>query len=501
MIAIELKNIVKRFANVIANDHIDLQIPQGEIRALVGENGAGKSTLMNILYGLIAPDAGEIWINEQSQHFTSPLDAIEAGLGMVHQHFMLFPSLTVTENIIYGKEPTRNGWIDRRAAKTTVSQLAETYGLSVDPDAIVGQLPVGVQQWVEILKALYRQASILILDEPTAVLTPHERNILFSVLRRLANQGTTVVFITHKLNEVIELSDKATVLRAGKVITTLETKETTADSITQAMVGRKVALHPTKTTQPLGKPVLAIKDLTVQDPGGKSAVQQVSFTVHAGEIVGIAGVAGNGQTELIKALSGLQAVTSGSIALQGEEVTHLSIAERRNRGLAYVPEDRSTTGLALEGDISENLIMGQQATPLFSQKGWLSFSRIWEISQQWIQKFTIKAPQPSVTAAYLSGGNQQKIVIARELSHDSQLLIAEQPTRGVDIGAIEFIHDHLLQFRNAGKAILLISSELSEVLTLADRILVMFEGRVAGEVAGDQANEATLGLWMAGGKG
>lgn len=501
MYAVELRQIVKRFPGVIANDHIDLAVEPGEIRAVVGENGAGKTTLMNILYGLYQPDEGELLVRGEPQQFHSPLDAIRAGLGMVHQHFMLFPSLTVAENVIYGNEPTRGGFVDVKAANARVRQLAAEYGLQVEPTAVVGALPVGVRQRVEILKTLYRNASILILDEPTAVLTPQERDTLFIILRRLAEQGKTILFITHKLNEVMAISDQATVLRGGQVTATLTTANSSPQEITRFMVGREVALRVDKTPAQPGEPVLAVTGLTVRDQTERTVVKQVSFEVRAGEIVGLAGVAGNGQTELVEALTGLRKTAAGRVALSGQEITQAPVSERRERGLAYIPEDRAEAGLALAASVTDNLLMGYQTRPALAKNGLLQFREIARRSRALIERFGIKTSHPTEAGANLSGGNQQKIVVARELSHDSRLLIAEQPTRGVDVGSIEFIHTNLIACRDAGQAILLISSELGEVMALADRILVMYEGEIVGEVAATEATEAQLGLLMAGAQG
>lgn len=498
MYAVELRQIVKRFPGVIANDHIDLAVEPGEIRALVGENGAGKTTLMNILYGLYQPDEGELLVRGEPQQFHSPLEAIRAGLGMVHQHFMLFPSLTVAENVIYGNEPTRAGFVDVKAANARVQQLAAEYGLQVEPTAVVGHLPVGVRQRVEILKTLYRNASILILDEPTAVLTPQERDTLFVILRRLAEQGKTILFITHKLNEVMAISDQATVLRGGQVTATLTTANSSPQEITRFMVGREVVLRVDKSPARPGEPVLNVAGLTVRDGTERAVVKQVSFEVRAGEIVGLAGVAGNGQTELIEALTGLRPTAAGRVQLNGQEITHASVFERRASGLAYIPEDRVEAGLALEASVADNLLMGYQTQPALAKNGLLHFREIARRSQALIERFGIKTSHPTEAGANLSGGNQQKMVVARELSHDSRLLIAEQPTRGVDVGSIEFIHTTLIAYRDGGQAILLISSELGEVMALADRILVMYEGEIVGQVAGSEATEARLGLLMAG---
>ncbi len=498
--AIELRGIVKRFPGVLANDHIDLQVEKSEIRALVGENGAGKTTLMRILYGLYRPDEGEIYLNGEKAVFHSPMEAIRAGLGMVHQHFMLFPSLSVSENIIYGSEITKAGFVDIDTAHKRVEELADRYGLRVDPKARVGTLPVGVRQRVEILKMLYRDAKTLILDEPTAVLTPQERDGLFTILRELARQERTIIFITHKLNEVMDISDNATVLRGGRVSGTLKTADTSPEEISRLMVGREVLFRIQKTSSETGKTVLNVENLEVQNETGRRLVREVSFDVRQGEIVGIAGVAGNGQTELVEALTGLRKTDGGTVSMQGRDITHGSVEERRLAGLTYIPEDRGHVGLALNASVSDNLIMGYQRSEPISRKLILSYPSIREFSQKLIERFAIKVSQAREKTANLSGGNLQKVVLARELGHNSALLVAEQPTRGVDVGSIEFIHQELLNYRQAGKGILLISAELSEIRSLSDRILVMYEGEIVGELDPDdpETTEERLGLYMAG---
>ncbi len=495
---LELHQITKRFPGVLANDRVDLSIEKGEIRALVGENGAGKSTLMKILYGLYQPDAGELLLRGQRVLFHSPQEAIKAGLGMVHQHFMLFPSLSVFENVIYGEEPTRLGFVDGTSARQRVRAFSEQYGVAIDPDAKVGNLPVGTRQRVEILKTLYRNANILILDEPTAVLTPQEQHELFGVLRRLADNGKTIIFITHKLNEVMKISDRATVLRDGRVVTTLETAHTSPAEISRAMVGRDVIFRVSKPPTQSGDVTLRVADLYVRNAQGRDAVRGVSFDVRAGEIVGIAGVTGNGQNELVEALTGLRPIRSGQIALRGQDITKQAVAERRTAGMAYIPEDRSRVGLALDATLRENLAMAYQHAPRLQQRGWQNGGALRQHAQGLIAQFAIKTPNENALAVNLSGGNRQKIVVARELTHQAPLLVAEQPTWGVDVGSIEFIHQQLIEYRQTGHAVLLISADLNEVMTLSDRILVMYEGRIAGEVGGDAATEEGLGLLMAG---
>ncbi len=498
--AFELAGIVKRFGAVVANDRVDLAVERGEIRALLGENGAGKTTLMRVLYGLEAPDAGEIRIDGRRRTLGSPSDAIRAGLGMVHQHFMLFPSLTAAENVVYGREPRRGGWrrglLDRLEASRRVAELGERYGLPVDPETRLGDLPVGLRQRVEILKALYRRAQTLILDEPTAVLTPAERDALFRVLRQLATEGRTIVFITHRLGEVMALADRATVMRDGRVTATVDVAGTSPEALCRHMVGRDVVLRPARTPKPPGAPMLAVEHLTVRDAAGRRAVGGVTFEVRAGEILGVAGVAGNGQRELAAALAGLLPIESGHVEIRGRDVTRANVAERRRAGLAYVPEDTGGVGLALGASIADNLIMTSRRE--LTRRGVLARARARELAARLVERFAVKAPALDATAATLSGGNRQKLVAARELSREPALLIAEQPTQGVDVGVAEAVHRDLLAARAAGRAVLLISAELGELTALADRILVMFEGRIAGEVAGEEADEETLGLLAAG---
>ncbi|MGW0832773.1 ABC transporter ATP-binding protein [Streptomyces prunicolor] len=490
--AVELRGITKRFPGTLANDAVDLTVHRGEIHALMGENGAGKSTLMSILYGMERADAGSIRIDGREVAFGDPSAAMAAGLGMVHQSFKLFDSLTVAENVVYAAEPRRFGLVDRAAARRRVRELAEEHGLAVDPDARVGDLPVGLRQRVEILKLLHRGARTLILDEPTAVLTPTEADALFAVLKSLAAQGRTVILVTHKLREVLEGSDNVTVLRDGRVVARLVTADTSADEIAAAMTGRAVELDRVHAPGTPGEAVLEVASLTTD------AVHDVGLTVHAGEIVGIAGVAGNGQSELIEALAGLRPVASGRVTLKGRDITHVSATERRTQGLAYVPEDRHAVGTAPAASVADNLAMGHHRTSL-STKGLLPPASVRAHAGRLIERFGIKAATPEVPASALSGGNLQKLLIGRELAHEAPLLLVEQPTRGVDIGAIQNIHDQIVAYRDAGHAVLLVSAELSEIRGLADRVLVMYEGRVTATYTKDEADERALGLAMAGG--
>ncbi|GHD48084.1 ABC transporter [Streptomyces mirabilis] len=491
-VAVELRGITKRFPGTLANDAVDLTVRRGEIHALMGENGAGKSTLMSVLYGMERPDAGEIRIDGRAVTFADPGAATAAGLGMVHQSFKLFDSLTVAENVVFAAEPRRFGLVDRAAARRRVRELAAEHGLTVDPDARVGDLPVGLRQRVEILKLLHRGARTLILDEPTAVLTPAEADALFAVLKSLTAQGRTVILVTHKLREVLEGSDNVTVLRDGRVVARLRTAETTADEIAAAMTGRAVELDRVHAPGTPGDVVLDVQDLTTD------AVREVRLTVRAGEIVGIAGVAGNGQSELIEALAGLRRITAGRVTLRGRDITHASATERRARGLAYVPEDRHAVGTAPAASVADNLAMGHHRTSL-SSRGLLPPAAVHAHARRLVERFGVKAGTPEVPASALSGGNLQKLLIGRELAHEAPLLLVEQPTRGVDIGAIQNIHDELIAYRDAGHAVLLVSAELSEIRGLADRVLVMYEGRVTATYPKDGADERTLGLAMAGG--
>ena len=497
-IELELRGITKRFDRVVANDSVDLTVRAGEIHAIVGENGAGKTTLMSILYGLIPPDEGEILIRGNPVRFESALDAIQAGLGMVHQAFKLFPTLTVAENVVFRSEPMRRGLIDRQASVAVVQELAEAYGLAVDPTAVVERLPVGVLQRVEILKALYRDAQVLILDEPTAVLTPQERDMLFDVVRRLRDAGRTILFITHKLGEVMAVSDRVTVLRNGKSVAELVTSETTPEEITRHMVGRDIDLGKRASPHQPGQVVLSVSGLEVLGEHDRPVVHDAAFDVRAGEIVGVAGVAGNGQTEMIEALTGLRPVERGVVTLSGTDITHAEVAARRAAGLAYIPEDRHVVGTTSHATVSENLLMGHHREDDVAARGWFKIDEVRRRANELVDRFNIRTSSIAAPVATLSGGNLQKVVVARELAYEAPLLIAEQPTRGVDIGAIEFIHGQLLDYRDAGGAVLMVSAELSEILALSTRILVMFEGRVVAELDPGTVDEREIGRYMTG---
>ena len=494
---LEAIGIVKRYDSLVANDHVSLTVERGETHAVMGENGAGKSTLMSILYGLQAPDEGRILLRGREVRYRSPLDAIAQGVSMVHQAFKLFNSLTVWENVVYGREPQRMGFLDRAEAIAKVGALAELYHLQLDPRAIVGRLSVGVRQRVEILKALYGDARILILDEPTAVLTPQERDGLFAVIRNLTANGRTVIFVTHKLHEVMAIADRVTVLRDGRVAASMTTKETSPSEIIRAMTGRAVNLTVEKGPAKPGAIMLKVDGLMVRG-AGRPAVDRVSFTIRAGEIVGAAGVAGNGQTELIETLTGLRAPDYGRVEIAGREVTRADVEQHRRAGLAYIPEDRTTTGSALQASATDNLAMGFHRAPPLAHRGLIDHRAFAAHARRLIARFDVRVGGEAQKAGSLSGGNLQKLVVARELTHEGPLLIAEQPTRGVDVGATQFIHGLLIAERDKDRAILLVSAELSEIMALSDRILVMFEGRVLADMPGAEADEETLGFLMAG---
>ncbi|MER8952107.1 ABC transporter ATP-binding protein [Mesorhizobium sp. M0833] len=498
--AIELIGIDKRFGAVRANRDINLEIMRGTIHGIVGENGAGKSTLMSILYGFYQADSGEIRVGGQPASIKTPNDAIALGIGMVHQHFMLVDNFSVLENVILGAESDALLKKSIAKARSELERLEREYGLEVDPDAVIEELPVGLQQRVEILKALYRGAEILILDEPTGVLTPAEADHLFRILRQLKEQGKTIVLITHKLREIMAITDTVSVMRQGTMVATRETRKTTVEELAELMVGRRVLLRVEKGEAKAGGVKLAVKNLTVKDSRGVTMVDDVSFDVHAGEIVGIAGVAGNGQSELLEAISGIRHAVSGSVMLDGKPIDLTGAAdpgELRERGLAHVPEDRHHVGLVLAFEENENSILGYQDDERYLKGPFLDIDAIRDDARDKIVKYDIRPADCRLKTANFSGGNQQKIVLAREMEQDPGVLIVGQPTRGVDVGAIEFIHKRLIAMRDQGKAVLVVSVELDEIRSLSDRILVMFAGRIVGE-RGPDATEGELGLLMAG---
>jgi len=498
---LELKHITKRFPGVLANNDVSAAVAPGEVLALLGENGAGKSTLMNVAYGLLDADEGEIVVDGEIVKIRAPRDAIALRIGMVHQHFMLVEPLTVTENIVLGMEPSGPfGIIDQATARARVVELSDRYGLKVDPDARVRDLSVGRQQRVEILKALYREARILILDEPTAVLTPQEVRELFEIVRELVAQGLAVVIITHKLDEVMAFADRIIVMRNGAVVGETSPSACNEEGLAKMMVGREVVLRVEKGPSTPGANVLQVTDLTALDDRKLEALKGVSFVVREGEIVGIAGVDGNGQTELIEAIMGLRRPTAGTVQLRGKDITHDSPAGTIAAGVSHVPEDRHRRGLVLEFDLVENVALGDQRRPPFSRFGVLNRKALDAEARSRIAEYDVRTPSEHVAAANLSGGNQQKLVLARELGRNPDLLIAAQPTRGLDVGAIEFVHRRILAERDSGKGVLLVSMELEEVMSLSDRILVMYEGRVVAEFEGGTVTEEELGYYMTGGK-
>ncbi len=496
--ALELRQITKRFGSLIANDAIDFQLRRGEIHALLGENGAGKSTLMNVLYGLQQPDEGVVSLDGEPVRIDSPRRAIALGIGMVHQHFMLVPVMTVAENLVLGSEPHRGPLLDLASAAARTREISERFGLAVDPDARVEDLGVGAQQRVEILRALFRNARVLVLDEPTAVLTAQEAQDLFRVLRALCDDGTSVVFITHKLHEVLDVSDRVTVLRRGRKVDTVATADATDRSLARLMVGRDVLLRVEKGDRAPGDALLQVRDLEVDDDRGLPAVRNVSLDVRAGEIVGVAGVDANGQSELVEALTGLRRARAGTVTVEGRDLTEARVREVIDAGVGHIAEDRHRRGLVLQFDLAENLCLHEYRRPAMARFGWLSPKRMAERARGLLREYDVRGGDADTPAASLSGGNQQKCVIARELAADPRVLIAAQPTRGLDVGAIEFVHRRLVQERDKGRAILLISLELEEIRSLADRVLVVYEGEIVAEMP-PTASEEEFGVAMTGG--
>lgn len=505
-IVLEARGITKQFPGVLANDRVDFDLRQGEVHALLGENGAGKSTLMNILYGLYKADSGEVTVNGAPLNLSSPKDAIQHGIGMVHQHFMLIPVFSVTENIMLGAETDHRAKksdaalvkLDRKEVAQKVAALSDQYGFEIDPLALIGDLPVGVQQRVEIVKALYRNASILILDEPTAVLTPQEAEDLFRIIRELTQRGVSIIFITHKLKEVLAVADRITVMRGGHVVGTTKPSETNEQQLAAMMVGREVILTVDKTPAKPKENVLKVDGLRVRDQRSLEAVRGISFDVCAGEILGIAGVQGNGQTELAEALTGLRNPEAGKIQLSNLDLTGKSPRAFTETGLAHIPEDRQKHGLVMSYTVADNMILCDYYQPPFSSHGMLQQTAVDENARKLIKEYDVRTPSPYVAAGKLSGGNQQKVIVARELSREVKLVIANQPTRGLDVGSIEYIHKEIVSMRDLGVAVLLISAELDEIMALSDRIAVMYRGEIVITVDAKSVTREQLGLWMAG---
>ncbi len=501
--AIEMLNITKRFPGIVANDNITLQLKKGEIHALLGENGAGKSTLMSVLFGLYQPEEGEIRKDGKKVEIKDPNDANELGIGMVHQHFKLVECFSVLDNIILGVETTKGGFLKKKEAKKKVMELSEKYGLAVDPDALIEDITVGMQQRTEILKMLYRDNDILIFDEPTAVLTPQEIQELMSIMKSLAAEGKSILFITHKLAEIMQVSDRCTVLRKGKYIGTVETKDTTPEKLSTMMVGRDVSFVVDKEPAKPGDVVLDVRNMTVASKHHKNnAVNNVSLQVRRGEIVCIAGIDGNGQTEFVYGLTGLEPISGGTITMNGTDITHAPIRKRLTSGMSHIPEDRHKHGLVLDYTLEDNIVLQRYFEPEFTNKfGFMKRKPIREYADRLIEQYDVRSGQGPVTRARsMSGGNQQKAIVAREIDKNPELLVAVQPTRGLDVGAIEYIHKQLVAQRDAGKGVLLVSLELDEVMNVSDRILVMFEGEIVGEFDPKKVTVEELGLYMAGSK-
>ncbi len=496
---LELRGITKRFPGVVANDNVNLTLNTGEVLSLIGENGAGKSTLMSVLYGMYKPDEGDILLDGSPKVFTSPADAIAAGIGMVHQHFMLVPVFTVAENVVLGVEPTGAlGKLNIDEARRMVREISDKYSLDLDPDAVIEDLPVGVQQRVEIVKVLLRDAKVVVFDEPTAVLTPSEIIEFFEIVKTLVSAGRGVVFITHKLKEALNIADRIAVLRRGKVVGEVDPKTATESQIAEMMVGRPVQLIVNKNSASAGDVVLKVTDLTVLDADGRKHVENVSFEVRAGEIVGVAGVQGNGQTELVEALTGLRKATGGTITLDGKDLTHSNPRERHQLGMAHIPEDRQRQGLVGGLSVAENLVLTRYHDDQFSHGVVVDWDAANAIADTLISEYDIRTPSKETGVGTLSGGNQQKVIVARELSRDLRLTIAAQPTRGVDVGSIEYIHSRIVKERDAGTAVLIVSTELEEVMALSDRLLVMYRGRVVAELDPKKSTPMEVGLYMAG---
>ncbi len=497
-VVLEVRGLTKRFPGVLANDHIDLKLRKGAVLGLLGENGAGKSTLMNLIYGLYQPDEGEILVNGQPVQIYNPNDAIRLGIGMVHQHFQLVPVLTVTENIMLGDEMTRGLLLDRRSARQRILEISQQFGLEVDPDALVEDLPVGVQQRVEIIKALYRKADILILDEPTAVLTPQETEGLFRIMRSLLDRGVSIIFISHKLKEILEICVEVLVLRNGRVVGEADPGRATEELLAEMMVGRAVLLEVDKTPAQPTDAVLVIRDLVANDDRGLQAVKGVSLEIRAGEIVGVAGVQGNGQTELVEAITGLRSILSGQVIVNGEDVSHGAPRQITETGVAHVPEDRQKNGMVATFPVKDNMVLQTYYVEPFAHGIVTDERAVERTAEALVQEYDVRTPNVFVPISKLSGGNQQKVIVAREFSRAAPLLIAAQPTRGLDVGSIEYIHKQIVRQRDAGAAVLLVSSELDEVLSLSDRVVVMFGGEIMDTLPIERATRNLCGLLMAG---
>jgi simple sugar transport system ATP-binding protein len=497
---VEMKGITKVFPGTVANDNVDFTLEKGEIHVLLGENGAGKTTLMNVLYGLYQPEAGEIYINDKKVEIKSPKDAISLGIGMVHQHFMLIHNFTIAENMVLGQEPKKGALsIDMEKAKKDTKELADKYGFNIDPDSVIDDITVGQQQKVEILKALYRGAEILILDEPTAVLTPQEIQDFGIILKNLVKEGKSIILITHKLKEVMSMSDRVTIIRRGKYIDTVKTKDTDIDGLAEMMVGRKVNLIVEKNKPKIGDVILKVENLKALDHRGLPALRGINFELKAGEILGIAGVDGNGQTELIETIVGLRKATEGKVYLKGEDITGKTTREITDAGVGHIPEDRQKRGLVLKYSLLENSILGIHHRAPYSKGIMMNYGKIREHVNNLIKNFDIRTPNEDVNASALSGGNQQKLIVAREIEKDPDMIIAAQPTRGLDVGAIEYIHKRLVAERDNGRAVLLVSLELDEVMALSDRIAVIYDGEIVDILDVKDATEQKLGILMAGG--
>lgn len=499
---VEMKNITKEFPGIIANDNITLNLKKGEVHALLGENGAGKSTLMSVLFGLYKAEKGEIRIHGEAVNINNPNDANAMGIGMVHQHFKLVEVFTVLENIILGVEPISKGFLDKSQARDKIIELSERYGLKVDPDSLIEDISVGMQQRVEIIKMLYRENEILIFDEPTAVLTPQEIKDLLQIMRGLAEEGKSILFITHKLNEIVAVADRCTVLRKGQCVGTVDVKDTTKEELSKMMVGRDISFSIEKGKRESGDVVLSVRNVTVASKIHKNnAVKNVSFDVRAGEIVCLAGIDGNGQTEFVSALTGLEKINDGTMHLCGQDITKASIRQRSIIGMSHIPEDRHKHGLILDYTLEENLILQRYWQPDFQKNGFIRFNEVRHYAENLIEKYDVRSSQGPVSIVRsMSGGNQQKAIIAREIDKKHELLVAVQPTRGLDVGAIEYVHKQLVDRRDAGKAVFLVSLELEEVMNVSDRILVIYEGEIVGELDPKETNMQELGLYMSGAK-